>query len=88
MLVQNRDQTGFGSVVLVDAQGTLSPARVNMELLVRMKNQFDLALSYTAVTAVTDQAPAAAPGDGETVINPYEGFAGEVSPEPMEDAAA
>ena len=88
VLVQNRDQTGFGSVVLVDAQGTITPARVNMDLLVQMKNQFDLALSYTAVTAVTDQAPAAAPGDGETVINPYEGFAGEVSPEPMEDAAA
>lgn len=88
VLVQNRDRSGYGAVVLVDAQGTLSPARVNMDLLVRMKNQFDLALSYTAVTAVTDQAPASAPGEGETVIDPYEGYTDGVTLEPMEDAAA
>lgn len=81
VLVQNRDQTGFGTVFLVDAQGTLSPTRVNMELLVRLKNQFDLSISYTAVTAATDEAPAAAPPKGEIVINPYEGYA-EQAPAP------
>lgn len=74
VLMQNRDQTGFGTVFLVDAQGTLSPTRVNMELLLRLKNQFDLSVSYSAVTAATDEAPASAPPEGETVINPYEGY--------------
>ncbi len=74
VLMQNRDQTGFGTVFLVDAQGTVSPTRVNMELLLRLKNQFDLSVSYSAVTAATDEAPASAPPEGETVINPYEGY--------------
>ncbi len=74
VLMQNRDQTGFGTVFLVDAQGTLSPTRVNMELLLRLKNQFDLSASYSAVTAATDEVPASAPPEGETVINPYEGY--------------
>lgn len=77
VLMQNRDQTGFGTVFLVDAQGTVSPTRVNMELLLRLKNQFDLSLTYSAVTAATDEAPAAAPPAGETVINPYEGYVPE-----------
>ena len=77
VLVQSRDQTGLGTVFLVDAQGTISPKRVNMELLVRLKNQFDLSISYSAVTAATDETPAAAPPEGEMVIEPYEGYADE-----------
>ncbi len=72
VLVQNKD-SGYGDVVLVDASGSVSPTRVNMQMLLRLKNQFDLSLRYTASTSATTAQPVTAPPAGETVIDPYEG---------------
>ena len=72
VLVQNKD-SGYGDVVLVDASGSVSAAKVNMQMLLRLKNQFDLSLRYTASTSATTAQPVTAPPAGETVIDPYEG---------------
>lgn len=76
LLMQTRDSGYFDyyadPVVLVDASGSVSAARVNMQLLLKIKNQLELKLTYTAATSETRQQPAVAPAAGETVINPYE----------------
>lgn len=72
MLVQNKD-SGYGDVALVDASGSISATKVNMQMLLRLKNQFDLNLRYTASVAATTARPVTAPPAGETVIDPYEG---------------
>ena len=68
VLVQNKD-SGYGDVALVDASGSISAARVNMELLLRLKNQFDLSLRYTASAAPSTARPVTAPPAGATVID-------------------
>ena len=72
VLVQNKD-SGYGDVALVDASGSVSATRVNMQLLLRLKNQFDLNLRYTATAAPSTARPVTAPPAGATVIDPYEG---------------
>lgn len=71
VLAQNKD-SGYGNVVLIDASGSISAARVNMKLLLRLKNQFDLELRYTAASSATSAQPVTAPPAGETVIAPDE----------------
>ena len=71
VLVQNKD-SGYGDVVLVDAFGSVSAAKVNMQMLLRLKNQFDLSLRYTASTSATTAQPVTAPPAGETVIDTRE----------------
>ena len=73
VLVQNKDN-GYSDVYVVDASGSISKSRVDMKLLLRMKNQFDLELKYTAVTSETRETARTAPAAGEKVINPYEGY--------------
>ena len=68
VLVQNKD-SGYGDVALVDASGSISAARVNMELLLRLKNQLDLSLRYTASAAPSTARPVTAPPAGATVID-------------------
>ena len=68
VLVQNKD-SGYGDVALVDASGSISAARVNMELLLRLKNQFDLSLRCTASAAPSTARPVTAPPAGATVID-------------------
>lgn len=73
VLVQNRDEGYYGSpVMLVDASGSLTPANVDMKLLLKVKNQLELNLQYTAVTAVTRETPRTQPPEGEPVVDPYE----------------
>ncbi|WP_455580652.1 copper amine oxidase N-terminal domain-containing protein [Dysosmobacter sp.] len=71
VLLQNKD-LGYGDVILVDASGSISPVQVDMKLLLKLKNQFNLDLRYTASTAPTQAQPAAAPPEGAVVIDPYE----------------
>lgn len=70
VLVQNRDTGRYGSpVMLVDASGSLTPAKADMKLLLKVKNQLELNLQYTAVTAVTRETPRTQPPAGEPVAD-------------------
>ena len=48
-------------------------------MLMKLKNQFNLELTYTGNTTETDQKPDTAPPAGETVIDPDEFY---MVPEP------
>lgn len=75
VLTQTKDQPYFSyasPVILVDASGHLTPTKVDMKLLVKVKNAMELNLTYTAAVAVTTDVPAAQPPAGATVVDPYE----------------
>lgn len=75
LLVQTKDQPDYGyssPAILVDASGNLTPAKVDMKLLVKVKNQLELDLTYTATVAVTNDVPATQPPAGAAVVDPNE----------------
>ena len=92
VLVQTKDSGDFyyygDPVVLVDASGSVSAAKVDMKLLMKLKNQLNLDLTYTAATTETREQPATAPAAGETVVNPYEGLYGGDDVLPFPEPAA
>lgn len=69
VLVQTKSDYAYDEVILVDASGSISAAKIDMTLLVKLKNQFDLKLRYTADTTVTGETAASAPAAGETVVS-------------------
>lgn len=79
MLMQTKDHGVYSPAMLLDISGSQSPARVDLSMLVKLKNQFNLELTYTGNTTETNQKPNAAPPAGETVVNPYESYE---TPEP------
>lgn len=79
MLMQTKDYGVYSPAMLLDISGSQSPTRVDLSMLVKLKNQFNLELTYTGNTTETNQKPNAAPPAGETVVNPYEPYE---TPEP------
>ncbi|SFP93078.1 Copper amine oxidase N-terminal domain-containing protein [Oscillibacter sp. PC13] len=92
VLLQTKD-SGYSyyygdPVMLVDASGSVSAAKVDMKLLMKIKNQLNLDLTYTAATTETREQPATAPAAGETVVNPYEDLYGGDDVAPIPEPAA
>ena len=79
VLMQTKDQGMDSPAMLLDISGSQSPTRVDLSMLMKLKNQFDLELTYTGNTTETDQKPVTAPPAGETVIDPDEFY---MVPEP------
>lgn len=79
VLMQTKDQGMYSPAMLLDISGSQSPTRVDLSMLMKLKNQFNLELTYTGNTTETDQKPNTAPPAGETVIDPYESY---MVPEP------
>lgn len=75
MLMQTKDHGMYSPAMLLDVSGSQSPTRVDLSMLMKLKNQFNLELTYTADTTETTQKPIAAPPAGETVVDPYESYA-------------
>lgn len=80
VLMQTKDQGMYSPAMLLDISGSQSPTRVDLSMLMKLKNQFNLELTYTGNTTETDQKPNTAPPAGETVIDPYESY---MVPEPV-----
>ena len=72
LLMQNKGKSLTDQVFLVDASGSATPAKVDMKLLVRMKNVLDLELRYAAVTEQTREEPRRKPPEGASVISVQE----------------
>ena len=68
VLIQTKDET-YAPAVLVDASGSINAARIDLELLVKLKNQWNLNLRYTADTTTTQENPVTAPPAGATVLD-------------------
>ena len=79
MLMQTKDHGVYSPAMLLDISGSQSPTRVDLSMLMKLKNQFNLELTYTGNTTETNQKPNAAPPAGETVVNPYDSYE---TPEP------
>ena len=79
MLMQTKDHGVYSPAMLLDISGSQSPTRVDLSMLMKLKNQFNLELTYTGNTTETDQKPDTAPPAGETVIDPDEFY---MVPEP------
>lgn len=69
-LVQNKDD-GYSEVFLLDASGSFSANRVDMKLLLKLKNTLNLELKYSAAVTPTTREPRTALPDGAVIIDPY-----------------
>ena len=76
-VVQNKAGYWDDPVILLDVSGSLSAAKMDMKLLLKVKNQLDLTLRYTAATTATREQPLTAPPAGEPVTSLDEGIYGE-----------
>lgn len=82
VLVQSKGGAFYEPVVLVDAKGTASAAKVDMNWLMKVKNQMELELTYTGTTDPTREEPLTAPPAGQTVIDPETLYGQEAVPAP------